>query len=72
MLDASFGWEFFESITLENCAYCVDDKKFMACVKWGGSFLTDGTKNIFPINHTKLPSKTFKGALQKFNDYYKN
>ncbi|HTX74625.1 MAG TPA: hypothetical protein VMD29_00375 [Terracidiphilus sp.] len=72
LVDYPFGWENFESITLESCARCADDGRFLACVEWGGRWPGRGDRIVLPVRVDDRPSPTFVDALRRFNAFYSN
>ena len=69
--DYPYGWVYFEKIELESCVKCLDNGKFIGCMKWGGVFPVYGDKFILNPSSSNAPSKDFNEALSRFTRYYK-
>jgi hypothetical protein len=70
LVDYPFGWEILEQISLESCACCVDTGEFLGCAQWGARWPEQGQRDITPIRVRETPSRTFRAALRRFDEFY--
>ncbi len=72
LFDAPFGWESFESIELEACAVCLNQRRYevFACVRWGGKWPLTAERFLLPLSMAPKASPTFNEALERFFEFY--
>ncbi len=70
LVDYPFGWTYFERISLETCARCVDTGKFLGCATWGGTWPETGDRTLRESAASAAPSPTFIDALRRFETFY--
>ena len=70
LVDYPFGWQILEKISLESCARCVENGKFLGCAEWGARWPIAGRRSITPITIHPKPSNTFLAALRRFEKFY--
>jgi|GEM_PF-631007 len=70
LADYPFGWDFFERISLEACARCVDTGVFLGCARWGAEWPSTGARSLSAPSAAEAPSPTFAAALRLFDAFY--